>query len=58
MPLFARKRILSRRLSMSAWCKSGSNRAPSIEELPGSLPLHFNSTLLWRGGLLQRTSQL
>jgi hypothetical protein len=43
---------------MSAWCKSGSNRAPSIEELPGSLPLRFNGTLLWRGGLLQRTSQL
>jgi hypothetical protein len=27
-------------------------------ELPGSLPLHFDSTLLWRGGLLQRTSQV
>ena len=44
---------------MSASCpKNGSNRAPLIEELPGSLPLRFNSTLLWRGGLLQRTSQL
>jgi hypothetical protein len=57
MPLFARKRTLSRRLSMSALCKSGGNRAPSIEELPGSLPLHF-SALLWRCGLLQRTSLL